>query len=285
MADGKRHHGGLADRLRSIITIFKYCQDHNADFRIYFVSPFLLETYLEPNQYDWRISSSELSFNSEDSIAVYMDTSGNTGKREMLFQRKIAEKFLSLPYKQIHVYSIFYYEENFFGELFTYLFKPSPLVQQEVDKHTTAMGGIGKYISVSTRFLELLGDFKEPGKSPHTSADQQTTLIQACIKQLKQIKSNHPDATRILVTSDSNRFLEACRHLEYVYIIPGKVLHMDVSQEKTENLHLKTFTDFFTIAYAQKSYLLKTGKMYRSSFAMRAAQIGNHPFEIIDFQE
>lgn len=283
MADGKYPHGGLVDRLRSITTIFKYCLEHKVDFRIYFTTPFRLEDYLVPNLYDWRIGSSELSFNSEDSKAVFMDTSGNSGEREKKFQRNITEEFLSAPYKQIHVYSTFYYEERYFGELFTRLFKPAVPIQKEIDEQLRILGGAGNYISVSTRFLELLGDFKEPGTSPHIPASKQTALIQACLKQIEIIKSKHPDIPRILITSDSNRFLEACRQLEYAYIIPGEILHVDIPDKSKAAKHQKTFVDFFAIAHAQKSYLLITDKMYKSSFSMRAAQVYNHPFEIIRF--
>lgn len=283
MADGKYPHGGLVDRLRSITTVFKYCLEHKIDFRIYFTTPFQLEDYLAPNLYDWRISSSELSFNSEDSRAVFMDTSGNSGEREMKFQHKITEEFLSAPYKQIHVYSTFYYEEKYFGELFNRLFKPALPIQQEIDKQLEILGGTGNYISISTRFLELLGDFKEPGASPHISVDKQAALIQACLKQIKVIKNKHPEISHILVTSDSSRFLEACRQLEYVYVIPGEILHVDIPDKSKADRHKKTFIDFFAIAHAQKSYLLITDKMYKSSFSMRAAQVYNHPFEIIRF--
>ena len=32
MADGKYRHGGLADRLRGIVTLYRYCIEHNLDF-------------------------------------------------------------------------------------------------------------------------------------------------------------------------------------------------------------------------------------------------------------
>ncbi|MEG2150383.1 MAG: hypothetical protein RRY36_04085, partial [Bacteroidaceae bacterium] len=54
MADGRKSHGGLADRLRGMISTYKYCLEHEVEFRIHFTSPFELGELLVPNEYDWR---------------------------------------------------------------------------------------------------------------------------------------------------------------------------------------------------------------------------------------
>lgn len=276
MADGKYRHGGLADRLRGIVTLYRYCIEHNLDFRIHFTSPFILEEYLQPNEYDWRLRRGELSFNASTSHACYMDTTGDVGEREMRFQRKITDKFLSQPYAQLHVYSIFYYEEKRFGELFNMLFKPAPVVQAEIDRNLREIGG--EYITVSTRFLELLGDFKEPkGVRKELPKAEQEALIQSCIGKIERLKDSFPEIGKIVVTSDSLRFLERVKALEYCYVIPGEIAHID-TKDGNKTAHLKTFVDFFVIAKAKASFLIVEGGMYHSNFSKRAAQVNNHPF-------
>jgi len=285
MADGKMHHGGLADRLRGIITLYQYCIEHQYDFRIYFKFPFALEDYLLPNVVDWRIRKEELSFNSKDSCALYMDVRGDSGEREVKFQRKIAEKFLSQPYKQLHVYTRFDYEEKRFGTLFNQLFKPIPLLQQEIDQIRKEIGD--NYISVSARFLELLGDFKEPsGKFVQLSEEEREKLILKCIEQIRRLKEQCPGIEKIVVTADSSRFLKRVEELSYCYVIPGNIAHIETKAKDTEEefqIHLKTFVDFFVIAHAKASYLLVGENMHHSNFSKRAAQVYGHLFEEIIF--
>ena len=51
MFDGRMHHGGLADRLRGIISTDYVCKQKGYDFRIYFVHPFCLEDFLDVHLY------------------------------------------------------------------------------------------------------------------------------------------------------------------------------------------------------------------------------------------
>ena len=70
MFDGRKRHGGLADRLRGIATTWLFCRERGLDFRIHFVSPFRLEEYLMPNEYDWRIDPEQISYNIKDARPV-----------------------------------------------------------------------------------------------------------------------------------------------------------------------------------------------------------------------
>lgn len=286
MCDGRRHHGGLVDRLRSITSIYKYCADNGLDFRIHFVEPFALTDYLVPAAYDWRIDPTEVSYNSRDARPIYMTRSSHCGspERERRFQLAETRHNLSKPFRQVHVYcQAFDFYGDAFSSLFGELFRPAPCVEAELMRHLQALGGAGHYISVSTRFLELLGDFKEPKATKTLTATEQQALIAACVAQVEAIRERHPEAARVLVTSDSSRFLAACAALPYVYVIPGEVVHVDVRGTGGDRRHLKTFTDFFAIARASHSYLLRTGDMYRSSFSLRAAQMGGHSFEVVEF--
>ena len=94
MADGRKSHGGLADRLRGIVSTYEYCLNHRVDFRIHFTSPFNLEDLLLPNEYDWRIGAGEISYNPTFSTPVYIDSNSRYPEADCRFQRKMAEKYL-----------------------------------------------------------------------------------------------------------------------------------------------------------------------------------------------
>lgn len=286
MANGLRLHGGLADRLRGIVSLYGVCRDMGIDFRINFTSPFKLERYLRPNRYNWLLGEGELSFNSTTSHPFFTDTRGDTGQREIRFQDRLLRKYLSEPFMQAHVYTSFYCGEDRFAELFAELFQPAPEIAADLRDIKQYLGN--RYISVSTRFLELLGDFKEPKTERKPLTEQaQTALIDECINQIEQIHHKHPES-KILVTSDSLKFLDqATSRLPYTYTIPGNIAHIDAKNDSAADLdsaNHKTFVDFFAIAEASESYLLVGPGMYSSNFSKRAAQSDSHPFHTIKFQ-
>ena len=61
--DGNFGHGGLVDRLKGIVSFYAISKEINADFKIYFKHPFQLDTFLEPNQYNWLATDSDLNWN------------------------------------------------------------------------------------------------------------------------------------------------------------------------------------------------------------------------------
>lgn len=287
MFDGRRPHGGLADRLRSIATVYAYCRDHGVDFRLHFTAPFRLEEYLLPNRYDWRIDDDELCYNRRDACPVYIGSARSDFERDKAFQRKIACKFFGRSYRQIHVYTSMYYEEARFGELFHELFRPVPALQQAVERHVEELSGPqrGGFISVSTRFRELLGDFNERRDRPARGLpeDERERLIDRCCRQIERIRAQHPEAAAVLVTSDSVRFLERAAQLEGVRVLPGRIGHMDVVDGSQSDVHAKTFLDFLVLSRATELYLLVTGGMYSGNFAKRAAQLGGRPYREVRF--
>lgn len=277
MADGKRRHGGLADRLRSYVTYYGYCKEHGLRFAINFTSPFRLEDYLEPNLYDWRLNPGELTFNSRQARPLFFQTSGPTTDFEKREQFKLVDKYLSDPkFRQYHMYSNYCFGEDNFGKYFNELFRPVPRIAAIVENCRKEMGG--KYISVSTRFLELLGDFKEPKEKLHLSPDQQLALISQCREEVEVLHAEFPDVM-ILVTSDSRRFIEACKELPYVYVPEGNIEHIDVKDSEAD--HTKTFVDFLLISGAEKVFQIKCGPMYGGNFSLRAAQAGGKAHKLI----
>lgn len=277
MADGKRRHGGLADRLRSYVTYYGFCKDHGLRFAINFTSPFNLEEYLEPNLYDWRLKPGELTYNSHEAYPLLFRTSGPATDFEKREQFKLVNRHLCNPkYRQYHMYSNYCFGEDKFGIYFNELFRPVPRIAAIIDNCKREIGG--KYISVSTRFLELLGDFKEPKEKVHISEEEQMSLISRCRNEVERLHGLFPDM-KILVTSDSRRFLSACESLPYVYVPEGNIEHVDTKDSTAD--HTKTFVDFLLIAGAERVFQVKCGPMYDGNFSLRAAQAGGKTHRLI----
>ncbi|MDE6783240.1 MAG: hypothetical protein K2J17_05910 [Paramuribaculum sp.] len=282
MADGYRHHGGLADRLRGIVATYQYCREHSLAFRINFTSPFDLERYLEPASYDWRLRPGELTFNRAQCLPVYlMTTCDFYPERELRYQRRRLGKALSKPFMQAHVNTVFYCADGEFSTLFNELFRPSDAVRRQLDM--LREGIAGQYITISTRFLELLGDFTEPKQERlPLPADARQALMDRCVAEIEAIHSANP--LPVVLTSDSVSFLEyAASRLPYCRFLPGEVAHIDGTAGHQGDADLKTFVDFYAVKEASRSYLIVGPQMYNSNFSRRAAQAGGHDFDVIRF--
>lgn len=284
MFDGRKRHGGLADRLRSIATVYCFCRDRGLDFWIHFVAPFRLEEYLEPNGYDWRIAEERISYNRRDARPVYIASQNLGEERDKRFQRRMAEKLLAADCRQLHLYTNIYFEEERFGETFRHLFRPAPWLRALVDRELARLGGPKGFVAVSSRFVELLGDFHERSDCAAKALPpaEQEQLLARCCEQLELIRLQEPDVP-ILVTSDSARFLERAAAYDFVRVLPGRIAHLDVADGSEREAHTKTFLDFLVLAEARTHYYLVGGGMYRGNFSRRAAQIGGAPFHEVLF--
>ena len=279
--DNKKRAFGLADRLRSIISIYKTCEELDIDFKILFTHPFNLSRYLQPNVVDWEISKEDLCYNlnSTDICCLEMRTGTDfeIAQHEKWFKKELKKKYSEFHIRTNTAYS-FKYD---FAGLFNKLFKPSPLLLDLMREHLKKLGN--EYISVSFRFLDLLGDFNEPDSTNgHLSEKQQKELIKRNVEQIEMLHNKYPD-TRILVNSDSCTFLEAAKKMEYTYIVPGNIEHVDNTVSNAEEAHDKTLIDFFLIAHAKEVYLFITGDMYNSNFPYAASKLYNKPFNRIYF--
>lgn len=277
MYDGRKKHGGLVDRFRGMISTYSICKEKGLNFKILFETPFRLYDYLVPNVIDWRIQPEELSYNSNDSTAVFCGS--NDTHVESPFQRLwLSQNFLK-PFKQIHVYTNAHIERGKkFGELFHELFKPTDALQNEIDRNLQAIGE--EYIAVSSRFMALLGDFEDCNNTT-LSVSEREVIINKVLDKIKEI--HRKDGRKILVASDSVTFLnEACK-LDFVYVVPGNVAHVDYAKGEKEDTWMKVFVDFFLLTHAKKIFLLQTGKMYYTGFPRRAAQVGGVPLKRITF--
>ena len=277
---GNTESGGLVDRLRGAVSLYQACRETNRDFRLFFNHPFLLEDYLEPAVYDWRIKPGEICFNREQvrRIVAQSVTGHENHEHLALFNKELSRH----QGHQVHVYSnaAFCYDKDF-GHDFGQLFKPS----KKLAEHLEAIRGeIGRsYITVSARFCNLLDDFNEEVYSEPLPYDERDKLISGCLQQIGTLKEKHKGQT-VVVCSDSITFLRKAQTEMGAYIIPGTVSHIGNDKVHDYEYYEKTFLDFFTIAHANHVYLLRGPGMHNSGFPYAAALTEGRPFQIINFQ-
>ena len=272
--------GGLADRLRGILSVYYICRaKKNIDFKILFSHPFNIARYLIPNQVDWSITKDSLSYNlpSTDLCMITTSTGGHYERRkqERWFRKEFDKQFNEFHVRTNAPFS-FQYD---FAELFNELFRPSPLLESIINHQKNLLGE--NYISVSFRFLDLLGDFNETfGRNIQMTEEKRLALINKCKIQIDDLHKRHP-GWKILVNSDSTTFLDIVRPIEYTYIIPGTISHVDNPTPVAENVHDKTFADFFMIANAKSIHLVIAEQMYDSNFPYVASLLYGRPFHKI----
>lgn len=273
MVDGRQLHGGLVDRLRSICTIYSWCKEKDIPFKIYHVMPFRLEDYLEPNTVSWICDDNEMSYSIKNSKPVILF--------DHLLPQKYHEIYLNLlwtfSHKSLHLYTYSFFRYNLFQQSFTELFKPTQKLQNQIDLHLNNIGG--EFVAYVFRFQQLLGDFKERDFKI-LPLNERCELIEKCINKVKEF---HKEGERVLITSDSCTFLQEVSKLDYVYTIPGKVVHVDFTDNAGYDTYLKSFVDLFMIAHAKKITLFLTGDMYKSGFPETAAMVYGCPYEILRF--
>ena len=268
MIDGKTLHGGMSDRFRGAMSVYSYCKKHNKQFKIYWVYPFKLEDYLRPASVEWVAEKKDLSFNLRDVSVKFFNTyTGLDGKTDEYHQLLKSRK------KEIHIYSNVSIEENLYCKYFNELFVPVPRLQRQLDECKAEIGG--KYVSVTFRFIGLLGDFKDDERwLMHNSEMNAEDYIERCMECIDQLHAKYPNH-RVLVTADSPKFLEVAKQLPYTYVIPGNLTHMDRTRNDDYLLHLKSFADFYMVSMAEKCFMYHIGDMFRHTrFAKTAALVG-----------
>ncbi|MDR2600862.1 MAG: hypothetical protein LBC53_00170 [Spirochaetaceae bacterium] len=283
-ADEKGGAFGLADRLRGAVSVYKICKELNLDFKINFTSPFKLNNYLIPNIYDWEISHNEICFNKKYSKPCRINTYSALHHRYSFKDCEFwMRKFFKENCRQIHIYSNIDISGKEFPVLFNELFKMHPNVAEQVNRHINYLGK--NYISAAFRFLQLLGDFKEPcGGAPPLADGEKNKLINRCIKHLKEIREEN-ESCAFFITSDSKSFLAKAAELPFVHVIDGEIIHIDSRSEVSGEAVLKVFLDFFVLFYSKKVYLVIDGGMYNSAFSRSAALANNVQFVVKNYNE
>lgn len=273
--------GGLSDRLRGIVAIYSECKRMGLPFRIVF-EPLHLEDYLSPNKYDWRINDDEICWDTSCVypcvILTYHNNSRNFWQR--FAQHAILKHFLKKPFAQIHVYSNMFCSDLEYASLFRELFKPTKELHDLMDYHLAQLGGAGNYVSATFRFRQLLGDFKEGGET--LLEDERMPYIEKCINAILKLHEHIPDK-KILVTADSHTFLDTLkeRNLPYVYVMPGRVVHIGFTQDASKKTYMKSFLDMYMLSYASTVFLVRDKMMYHSGFPYRASLLNGARYEEI----
>lgn len=287
MLDGRWAMGGLGDCLHGIISLYMFCEKNGFRFKANFCHPFMLYDYLEPNEYDWRIEPKELNYSlvgAEPFLlpCSYRKNGGTVGQEANCMYRYLLHKIKKESNKEFHIYTNMHYayDAKVYSHYFNKLFRPTKALSDAIAINKENIGS--KYISITLRFQNLLGDFYE-GDFPTLKSIDQDNLIAKVVRKIGELHKLHHVNDKILVTSDSRKFLDVVDKLSYVYTIPGKLVHMSYTEETNFQTHLKSFVDLFMLADAEKLYLLVTGDMYHSGFAESASFINNRPYEVIEF--
>jgi len=277
--------------------LYKVCKLCGFRFKINFTVPFDLSVYLRP-RYDWKISEDEISLNKEKSVTVssfvtdialpqYADTVEYCGL-DFHGLYAVAKNF-SKNYEYILFYTNRAYSGDDYGALFYELFDISPELQNVIDFHRNKINN--GYVTAAFRLQSLLGDFDETcDKFPTLPVGLQDFFMQRNISHLIKIHEANK-GKKVLVCSDSEKFINAAAAYDFVYAIDGKRQHSDVP-EMEKQCALLTFVDFFMISYSDMVYLVIDGikdkgiiyESYNSGFSRWASRLRNIKFIIMDYR-
>lgn len=263
--------GGLSDRLLGMVSAYKAAEILGIEYKIEFLSPFNLSQILRPNRVNW----SDYSTYKGASVKPLIFRQVHSHNKETR-QRQLIRAIQRSKGKEIHLYTnLNIVDDEEFHRIFHHLFIPSEILEVKLREYGKQLDA---YCSVTFRFQQLLGDFKE-GDFPTLSEKDQKELIELCLKALQEIHSKTQKT--LLVTSDSLSFLERANKLQFVKIVEGKVIHMAYTKERTLDSHLKSFLDLLLISKAETVYSVCIPPMYNSGFPRLGAKIGNRPFKLV----
>ena len=275
LLDNRSFNHGFADRLRGMISVYAYAKANNIPFRIEHIVPFDLNTFFVPNQYDWNIKEGEISFNLLYSNPIVMRN--YTRGYRMLRLSKNRQHHFYLNIDTIDIINTHYKTNYNYTSLFNELFKPSDFLLSQVKQYEKYIKD--GYVSISFRFLQLMGDFEDiMGET--LPVDEQYVLMNKCRNFIDTIY-HKTNSKWILITSDSQKFINSLSSISYVFTIDGEIGHIGFSS--SFETYIKTFMDFYMISQARKVFMGYTDKMYKSHFAESAAMTMGVQYESIRF--
>ena len=276
MVDNHVQHGGMFDCLKGIITIYAISKAQHKDFRIHFVSPFHLEDYLCPNEYDWRFGADSLNFHFPFSRPVF--AYGEFAHPSRLWKKRRSQTHFYYGYNSLDKVNAHFSTQYDWSQLYRELFRPQPHLQELINHYKEEIGN--DYIVTHFRFLNLLGDKMEyAGMNPTLPAEEQRKLMEKCEVAIAELMKKHP-GRRVMLATDSNRFVEYVRQrIPNIYTIPGKIKHVGTAKTASDEEVTKMFLDYYIIGGAEKVYSLWTEGMWKSAFPQYASMIGDKPFE------
>ena len=274
---------GLADRLKGILSTYAFAKATGRRFYIHHHRPFELSHFLIPNEYDWIAKEGEVSFNLLNAQPVYLMDTGLKSYRG-LSKRKQLHFYTNLDF--IEEINKEFQTDYSFSSLFKELFVAVPFLQEEVEN---VKNTLGKYIAVNFSFHHLLtGDAPMFSGGIRLTDTEKDELISNSISQLNLIHNQNNDS-KILVTSDTQLFVDKVSVFDYVYTTPGKngfIFYNRKNESETDiadKVMMNTFLDFLVISHADTIIMARTGSMYRSNYVRTAARIFNKPYKEIQF--
>ena len=272
--------GGLVHMFLGLMGCFKICKMLGFKLKIYMKTPFILDDYLLSNTYDWSISDDKYNSALKENNFVDFDyRCHDLEKLADLFFEKSKKSKYSMLKAQPHRFISPIEFQLFFNDLF----KPSEELQKNINTHLDKLGGKGNYISVTLRFQQLLGDFKE-GNFHILDPSERELLISQCIDHIMDLHNKYKEM-KILVTSDSVSFLREAEKLSFTYVILEEIYHPFEAMNVNTNSWMKSFLDFFLIKNAKKVYQILDNLMYDSAFPRYAAILGKLPYNVLDYND
>lgn len=280
MADGKCSHGGIVDRFKGIVTIYALSKVYKIPFYINYTSPFDVNLVLYPCLYDWRISNNVLS-NSFWGTKIIVAYSEYKNPYRVLAIHKNKQNHIYYGYNSLELINSKFGTNYQWGELFKELFVPTKSMRAHIDGYKREIGGA--YIAIHLRFVNLLGDdFKDVCFNTVYKLEEKLVLIQECRDMIQNILMKEKLGIVALVLSDSNIFIDYVKNDPSVFVIPGRILHVDNQKPNTDFEVMKPFIDFYLMSEAQKIISISNVDMYPSGFPQYAAKVNNVPFERIE---
>ena len=313
--DGRVGHGGMFDRLKGMISVYAVAKTQGKGFRVLFTYPFTLEKYLEPRDYDWRLKEGELTEHYPQSRPLFIY--GECYHPTRLMKDRRRQTHFYYGYNSLDKINEHFHTDYDWGKLYHELFRPTAYLQQFIDRHQREIGS--DYIVVHTRFLNLLGDKTETAINPELPFEEREPYMRRIVEEIRRIvesplpvppreegvitsegeltdcSSVRPNKVapslgwgegerppRVMIASDSMTFIDYVkRQIPDVYVVPGKVKHIDTAGQTDDSENIKMFLDYYLIGGAKKVYNIVGPGMWPSAFPEYAAKIGQTEFERI----
>lgn len=286
--DGRVGHGGMFDRLKGMISVYAVAKAQGKGFRVLFTYPFPLEKYLEPRDYDWRLKEGELTEHFPQSRPLFIY--GECYHPTRLMKDRRRQTHFYYGFNSLDKINEHFHTNYDWGKLYHELFRPTAYLQQFIDRHQREVGS--DYIVVHTRFLNLLGDKTETAINPELPVEEREPYMRRIVEEIKSLigkgekEQGEGDSlrtlNRVMIASDSMTFIDYVkRQIPDVYVVPGKVKHIDTAGRTDDSENIKMFLDYYLIGGAKKVYNIVGPGMWPSAFPEYAAKIGQTEFERI----
>ena len=264
--------GGFADRFRGALSLIENCNNLNINYLIKFTKPFNLNKYYSFKEF----SDNDKNCLSNHSQCAMTILSGLSSQG--------IEHILTVAKKKYEYITIYTHVLNHFNKnTFTDNFKKTEYFSNEYQKYKKVIGD--DYVSISFRFVNSLGDFKDTSSWNSTlDEDQQQYLMDKCKNELKKFMTIK-NFNKILILSDSSKFLNYVKDIPSVYVFPEFIAHVGKIRSKTddEKCFLKTLIDFNLIADAKESYRFQTEHLYHSAFPRVASTCAGRKLIVHNF--